>query len=309
MISWDLHRLRLLRELDERKTLAAVAVALGYSPSAISQQLSVLEKEVGVRLLERVGRGVRLTDAGHLLAQHAGTLIAAAEAAHADLAALAGTVRGTVRAGGLQSATRHALIPALVAVRHEHPDVRLELTEVELEQALPELRLGALDLVISDEYRGYPRPRPPGLRHEVLLEEPLKVVLPAHHPCAAAHKPLSLGELRDDVWVASASGTGHHALVVAACRLHGGFDPDLRHRSNDADVQLELVRSAGAVALMPALTLPADDPGLAVREVAESPVTRQLLLLTRDRPPAPALSAVLAAVRTRAGLLAKTQTG
>src|SRR5918911_5267170 len=113
MVALDLRRLRLLRELAERGTLGAVADALGYSPSAVSQQLAVLETEAGVPLLEKAGRGVRLTDAGRLLAHHADVLLTAAEAARADLASLTGDVRGTVRAGGLQSATRHVLIPAL----------------------------------------------------------------------------------------------------------------------------------------------------------------------------------------------------
>src|SRR5919112_1529366 len=204
MASWDLRRLRVLRELEERKTLGAVATALGYTPSAISQQLSVLEKEVGVRLLEKAGRGVQLTDAGRLLSRHADALLSAAQAAEADLAALSGEVRGTVRAGGLQSATRHLLIPALARIRREHPQLRLELTELELEEALPDLRLGALDLVICDEYVGHPRPRPPGLRYEVLHEEPLKVVLPAGHPCAGKDGPVAIADLRDDVWVAAA---------------------------------------------------------------------------------------------------------
>src|SRR5690242_5561856 len=107
MVDFDLRRLRLLRELDERGTLGAVAASLGYSPSAVSQQLAVLEKEAGVPLLEKAGRGVRLTDAGRLLSRHAGVLLAAAEAARADLASLTGEVRGTVRVGALQSATRH----------------------------------------------------------------------------------------------------------------------------------------------------------------------------------------------------------
>src|SRR3712207_356591 len=181
MVAFDLRRLRLLRELEERGTLGAVAAALGYSPSAVSQQLSVLEREVGARLLEKAGRGLRLTDAGRLLARHAGVLLTAAEAAEADLAALGGDVRGTVRAGGLQSGARRLLIPALTRLRAEHPRVRVEISELELEQALPGLRLGAVDLVIGDEYDGQPRPRPAGLRFAVVLQEPMKVVLPAGH--------------------------------------------------------------------------------------------------------------------------------
>ena len=189
MVAFDLRRLRMLHELEERGTLAAVATALGYTPSAISQQLSVLEKEVGVRLLDRAGRGVRLTDAGRLLSRHAGVLLAEADAARADLAALTGEIRGTVRAGGLQSATRRLLIPAVARMRADHPHVRLEISELELEQALPELRLGALDLVVSDEYAGHPRPRPAGLTFEPLHEEPLRLVLPAAHPAPSTADP------------------------------------------------------------------------------------------------------------------------
>jgi DNA-binding transcriptional LysR family regulator len=300
MVDLDLRRLRLLRELEERKTLGAVATALGYTPSAVSQQLSVLEKEVGVGLFEKAGRGVRLTDAAHLLARHADALLTAAEAAQTDLASLSRDVRGRIRAGGLQSATRHVLIPVVVRMLTEHPFVRVEVTELELEEALPELRLGTMDLVVSDEYDGHPRPRPAGLEFEVLHEEPLKVVLPAAHPAAASGRRVAIADLRDDVWVASATGTGHHALVLSTCRSLGGYEPDLRHRSNDAEVQLELVRMAGAVALLPALTLPATDPALAVREIEEASVGRRLVLITRDAAAAPALTTFLAAIRAQA---------
>src|SRR5258706_12940352 len=116
MIALDLRRLRFLREFEERGTLAAVAAALGYSPSAVSQQLTLLEKEVGTRLFEKAGRGVRLTDAGQLLAPHARVLLSAAEAAEADLAALTGEGRGTVAAGGPPSAGRSLIGPALARV-------------------------------------------------------------------------------------------------------------------------------------------------------------------------------------------------
>jgi DNA-binding transcriptional LysR family regulator len=296
MVAFDLRRLRVLRELDERGTLGAVAAALGYSPSAVSQQLSVLEKEVGARLLEKAGRGVRLTDAGHLLAQHARGLLSAAEAAAADLASLGGEVRGTVRAGGLQSAARRLLVPAVAHMMGEHAQVRVEVSELELEQALPGLRLGAVDLVISDEYDGHPRPRPAGLSFAPLYEEPLRLVLSPSHRLAQRPGPVALVDLREEVWVASADGTGHHAMVVGTCRSRGGYEPDVRHRSNDAEIQLELVRTTGAVGLLPALTLPTVDPALEVRDIAEATVRRRLVAVTRDGPATPALTALLQAV-------------
>ncbi|MEV0135542.1 LysR family transcriptional regulator [Dactylosporangium sp. NPDC050688] len=304
MVTLDLRRLRLLREVEERGTLGAVAAALGYSPSSVSQQLSVLEKEAGARLLEKAGRGVRLTDAGRLLAAHARVLLTAAEAATADLAALGGAVRGTVRAGGLQSAARRLLVPAVARMAAAHPQVRTEISEVELEQALPGLRLGAVDLVVSDEYDGHPRPRPAGLRFEVLLEEPVRLVLPAGHPLAAPGGPVALAALRHDVWVASEVGTGHHDMVVGNCRLVGGYEPDVRHRSNDADVQLGLVRAAAAVALLPALVLPSDpasDAAVAVRDVAEGRFGRRLVVVLREGPLPPAVAAFLDTVRGLAG--------
>jgi len=296
----DLRRLRFLREFEERGTLGAVAVALGYSPSAVSQQLSLLAKEVGAPLLEKAGRGVRLTDAGRVLAQHARALLSAAETAAADLAALSGEVRGTARAGGLQSAARRLLIPAVARLMTDQPHVRVEISELELEEALPDLRLGAVDLVIGDEYDGHPRPRPAGLRFAVLHEEPLRVVLPANHRVAEPATPVPIAALRSEIWTASADGTGHHAMVVGTCRSLGGYEPDLRHRSNDADVQLELVRAGAAVALLPPLTLPASDPALAVRDIAGVDLRRRLVVVTRDAPPAPALTALLSAVEEQA---------
>ncbi|MFB7343538.1 LysR family transcriptional regulator [Streptomyces hydrogenans] len=298
MVLSDLRRLRMLHELAARGTLAAVAAALGYSPSAVSQQLAVLEREAGTRLIEPAGRGVRLTDAGKVLARHAAVLLDVAEAAETELANLTQEVRGRIRAVGLQSAARRLLIPALVDVARSHPLVEVEITELELEVALPELRLGTVDLVISDEYEGHPRPRPDGVDHHLLLSEGTRLVLPAGHPLAARPGPVDLSSLRHEIWASSSGGTGHHAMIIGTCRAHGGFDPDLRHRSNDADVQLELVRSAGAVTLLPDLTLPAADPRLAVRDVAGTSLTRRLYaVVRRQSATSPALNAYIEALR------------
>src|ERR671932_44962 len=143
----DLRRLRLLRELDERGTIAAVADALQYTPSAVSQQLAMLERETGVRLLERAGRGVRLTDAALVLAEHADALLERAARAEADLAAAAGTVAGRVRIAGFQSALLQLALPAVERLARETPRLECGLVEAEPEQALPALALGDLDLV------------------------------------------------------------------------------------------------------------------------------------------------------------------
>jgi DNA-binding transcriptional LysR family regulator len=293
----DLRRLRFLREFEVRGTLGAVATALDYSPSAVSQQLAILEKEVGAKLLEKAGRGVRLTDAGRILASHAGILLAAADAAAADLAAQTDFVRGTVRASGLQSAARRLLVPAVARIAAGFPGIRAEVRELEVEDALPELRLGSVDLLISDEYDGHPRPRPAGLRFTLLHTEPLRLVLPAGHPLAASGDPVPIAALRDEVWAASEPGSGHHTMVVGTCRSLGGFDPDLRHHCYDAEVQLELVRLAGAVAFLPLLTLPPVDPAVVYRDVAEKRLARGLFVVTREGPEAPALTTFLSALR------------
>jgi DNA-binding transcriptional LysR family regulator len=153
----DLRRLRLLRELKERGTIAAVADALQFTPSAVSQQLAMLEREAGVALLERAGRGVRLTDAALVLVDHAEALLERAAVAEADLAAAAGTVTGRARIAGFQTVMLRLAMPAMEALARDAPRLRCELVEAEPEDALPALELGDLDLVLGDEWEHQPR--------------------------------------------------------------------------------------------------------------------------------------------------------
>jgi DNA-binding transcriptional LysR family regulator len=300
----DLRRLRLLRELEARGTLAAVARALDYTPSAVSQQLAALEREAGVTLLRRAGRGVVLTDAARVLAGHAERLLAGLEDAEAELAAATATVAGTVRVAAFQTAALRLVAPAMAAVAARHPGVRVEVAEAEVEEALTALRVGAVDLLVGDEYAGDPRPRPAGLRREALLTEAVRLVLPAGHPLAR-RLAVPLAALRDAAWAAAQPGTGHREMHVRACRVLGGFEPDLRHRSNDLLILLELVRTGGAAALLPDLVRAAEDPSVAVRPLAEGTLSRELFLLSRDAGRArPALAAVreaLVAQAARAG--------
>src|SRR3954447_16125145 len=157
----ELRRLRLLHELHARGTIAAVAEALQFTPAAVSQQLAVLEREAGVRLLERVGRNVRLTDAALLLAGHARDLLERAERAEAELAASAGRLTGRGRIGAFQSVSMAIAAPAMRELADT--ELRLELIEAEPEQALPALALGDYDLVLADEWQHQPRARVDGL--------------------------------------------------------------------------------------------------------------------------------------------------
>jgi DNA-binding transcriptional LysR family regulator len=296
----DLHRLRLLHELHARGTIAAVADALRFTPSAVSQQLAVLEREAGVPLLERAGRGVRLTDAALVLVDHAAALLERAELAQADLAAAAGTVAGRARIASFQSVAFHLAVPAMRALSVEAPGLRCELVEAEPEWSLPALALGDVDLVLADEWEHQPLARPPGVAREDLLRDPVHVVLPADHPALGRHRgPIPLAELKDEAWTSGHPGTAWKTMIERTCRELGKFDPDIRHRTNDAVLSLALVAGGRAVTLLPALVDPGSHPGIAVREIAEGSVHRTVLMATRaadaERPSVQALQAAIRA--------------
>jgi DNA-binding transcriptional LysR family regulator len=297
----DLHRLRLLHELHARGTIAAVADALQFTPSAVSQQLAVLEREAGLKLLERAGRGVRLTDAALVLVDHAGALLARAERAQAELAAATGRVAGRGRIASFQSVAFHIAIPAMQALAREAPDLRCELIESEPEQSLPALALGDVDLVLADEWQHQPLARPSGVEREDLWRDPVHVVLPADHPVARRHaRAVPLAELAGEAWTAGQRETAWQAMVERTCRELGGFDPDIRHRTNDSVTTLALVAGGQAVTLLPQLVEPT---GVAVRAIAEGSVHRTIFAATRAADAKrPSVQALLAAVR-RASLL------
>jgi len=277
----DLHRLKLLREVDARGTIHGAARALDYTPSAISQQLAVLEREAGAKLLERSGRNVRLTDAGRVLVRHAALLLDGVEAAEAELAGIAtGRPAGVVRIAAFQSAFLRIVAPAMAALAVSNPDIRVEATELEVEEGVPALRLQQLDVVIGDEYESQPRPVHADLAREALVHEQVRLVLSATHPLVT-NGPVSMARLADAVWAASLPGTGHREMQIQACRRLGGFEPDLRYGSNDFLIQLELVRTTGACALLPDLVLDYGAPGVAVCAIAEGTIAREVFLLTR----------------------------
>src|SRR5215204_4138005 len=214
----DLRRLRLLRE---RGTIAAVADALQFTPSAVSQQLATLEREAGVPLLERAGRGVRLTDPALVLVEHADALLERAALAEAELAAAAGTVAGRGRIATFQSVALRIALPAMEALARDAPRLRCELIEAEPEQALPALALGEVDLVLGDEWQHQPWRLPTGLERHELLRDPVHLLLPARHSVARSHEDaVPLGELAGEAWASGHVGMAWEEMTQRTCRRH-----------------------------------------------------------------------------------------
>jgi len=239
----DLHRLRLLRELKYRGTLAAVAEALSYSPSSISQQLAVLEKEAGVRLLEPVGRRVRLTDQAEILVAHTEAVLERLERAEAELAASLTDLTGVLRVAAFQTAAL-ALIPsALTLLREAHPRLRVQVTQTEPETALPALQARDFDLVIAEEYPGNPHPRPAEIELEDLCHDEIRLAHPLNVPYEA---------LEDHPWVMEPAGSASRRWATTLCRA-AGYEPDVRYESSDLLLHLRLVEQGHAAAFLPDL--------------------------------------------------------
>ncbi|GAA0245761.1 LysR family transcriptional regulator [Actinomadura nitritigenes] len=276
----DLHRLRLLRELKHRGTLAAVAEALSYSPSSISQQLSVLEREAGVRLLEPVGRRVRLTSQAEILVAHTEAVLERLERAEADLAASLRDITGVLRVAAFQTAAL-ALVPdALSTLRDAHPGLRVEITQREPESALPALLARDFDVVVTEEYPGDPHPRPPGVEYEELGEDEIRLALPGTVPVNAAPADVALADLADSPWVMEPAGTAARAWATRLCR-DAGFEPDVRFESSDLLLHLRLAERGHAAALLPGLVWTGRPPTVAMAPLPAGRRVRRLFTATR----------------------------
>jgi DNA-binding transcriptional LysR family regulator len=282
-----LGRLRLLRELHGRGTIAAVADALQFTPSAVSQQLAMLEREAGVPLLEKAGRGVRLTDAAVVLVEHADALLDRAAVAEADLAALSGTVAGRGRIAGFESVLLRIALPAMVRLKRDFPRLRCEVVEAEPEQSLPALALGDVDLVLGDEWQHQPLRLPAGVERLDLFTDPVSLLVAEGAPVTG------VADAADAPWATGEAGLGWDEMTRRTCRAVG-FEPDVRHRTIDASVAIALVAHGLAVTMLPALAL-GDHPGVARRP---TPVSREIFAATRSADAArPSTQALLRAVQ------------
>ena len=272
----DVRRLRLLVELSQRGTLAAVAEALSYSPSSVSQQLSQLEREAGVPQLVQVGRRVQLTPQAELLVGHARAVLDRLEEAESDVARSLTAVGGTVRIAVFQSAA-HAMVPqALTLLRSEHPDLRVEVTEREPDVGLFEVSARDFDLVIAEQYPGHTRAHRDDLDRVHLAADAIRLALPPH---PARSGTIGLAAASAMPWVLEPQGTASREWAEQLCR-EAGFEADVRFETADLMAHIRLIRSGNAVGLLPDLVWAGEAPSVTLVDLPGHP-EREVFSSTR----------------------------
>ncbi|MEH0623878.1 LysR family transcriptional regulator [Streptomyces stelliscabiei] len=292
----DVRRMQVLRTVVTSGSVTAAATALGYTPSAISQQVAALEKEAGTALLERVGRGVRPTAAGLLLTEYAsaiGRQLAEAETALADLRA-GRTGRLSVRYFATAGAALVA--PAVARLRAEHPGVQVELGLVDPDDPLPAVKEGRADLALVVRPRGAD---PEGVTLLHLLDDTYFAVLPAAHPLAD-RPALALSGLAGEAWVGSEWPGPCLDAQLEAC-AEAGFRPRFVVESEDYTTAQGFVAAGLGVGLIPGLGLGSPHPDVVVRRLTGPEPRRSIHAAVRGTAPAqPALSTFVRALRDAA---------
>ncbi|TQJ47574.1 MULTISPECIES: LysR family transcriptional regulator [Streptomyces] len=247
----NLERLRTLDALARHGSVSGAATGLHITTSAVSQQMAKLEREVGQRLLAKQGRGVRLTDAGRLLADHASRILSQVELAQSDLEAQRGQVVGELRLSAFPTAARGLFPVALAELRKAHPGLRLRSCELEPERGVAGVVRGDLDLAVVLDWYNKPMPVPDGLVKAPILDDPADVAMPAGHPLADRDE-VDLGEFAEDEWITWGEGEFCHEWLMFTLRSRG-VEPIVGHRAAETHTQLGLVAAGLGVCIAPLL--------------------------------------------------------
>lgn len=287
----DVKQLKVLKEVAELGSFSAAAESLSYTQPAISQQIAALERAAGSRLVDRTSRGVRLTDAGRALVEHAEAVLQRLAAAEAELEAIAGVRGGRVRLAAFPTAGASIAPPALALFRRRHSGVELSLLDAEPEQAVPMLKEGELELALVFEYSHMEQPEferlYEGIELTHLIDDPMYLALPADHP-AAGRKRLRLEDFGEETWVQNECSGPCGRLHLAACNA-AGFEPDIGFMSDDYNVVQGLVAAGVGISLLPALSLTNVREDIVVRPLGPHAPHRRIMAATlgsRFRSPA-----------------------
>jgi len=278
----DAQRLAVLAEVAHAGSIAAAAERLAFTPSAVSQQIGKLERDLGGRLLERHPRGVTLTPAGRALLSHAETVTGELRAAEQTVRAMLGAQPARLAVGTFASAGQSLVPRALARFRRHHPGVALTLLDLEPPDGYGLIRSGDLDLLITHRYPGAPLPDPRGLTRRLLMRDPLRLVLPEGHPQARRPR-LSIAGLADQEWISGATGVPNRACLEEAARS-AGIQPHIAYETRDYQVTLALIEAGLGISLVPASVLAhTSQHGITVREPHGTAPAREIYLVHHRR--------------------------
>ncbi|NBM16430.1 LysR family transcriptional regulator [Streptomyces sp. GC420] len=294
----NLERLRTLDALARHGSVGGAAAGLHVTTSAVSQQLAKLEREAGQQLIAKNGRGVRLTDAGRLLAEHARRILSQVELATADLEAQRGKAVGELRLAAFPTAARGLLPAALKALREEHPGLHTRSRELEPDDSIPAVIRGDVDLAVVLDWYNKPLPLPDGLAKEPLLYDPADVAMPAGHPLAGRAEA-DLQDFAEDEWVTWPDGEFCHEWLVFTLRSKG-IEPRIAHTAEEHHTQLALVAAGLGVCVAPRLGRGPVPEGVRVVPVRHT-MRRHIYVVWRaDADRRPSIRAAVEALRTAA---------
>jgi DNA-binding transcriptional LysR family regulator len=279
-------RLQLLREVSRRGSIKAAADAMSISPSAVSQQLSILEREAGVELLERSGRQVRLTAAALRLVHHADTITGAIAAAEADVATMQQVVTGTLRVSAFPTAARAVMPQVMTALSRLHPELRVTLRDLEADDSLTALLMDETDVAIVDDYGDGSRVPSPDLEVCEFMRDPIYLATASYGvgtyapaKTTAPARPARLEDFRDAFWIMDTDNSHLSQVTRRACRA-AGFEPHIRSSCRDFGVIIALVEAGLGVGVLPGLAL-TDRPIRAEIRPIDPPLVRRISSVIR----------------------------
>ena len=272
----DVRRMRVLREVAAQRSFSAAADKLGYTQSAVSQQIAALEREAGTTLIERNPRGIRLTDAGEAVVRHADKILARLAEAEAELDAIAGLRGGRVRLASFPTAGATLVPHAIAEFTRRHPGVELSLTEAEPDESLPRLKAGELDVVLVDGVRGGGPDE--DMEYVHLLDDPMYLALAGDHPLADRRR-IRFQDLASEPWIQGTQACACTRHLQTACES-AGYEPRIAFESDDFQVVQGLVAAGVGVALIPSLALVSERPGVVIRSISGKPPVRKILAAT-----------------------------
>jgi DNA-binding transcriptional LysR family regulator len=292
-------RLRILREVAQRGSLSGAAAALGYTTSAVSQQISTLEREAGVVLVERLPRGIRLTEPGRALLHRAERILAELHEAELELATFSAAAFGRLRIGTFAAANGLLVPQAVTTFQQRFPDVDVVLTDIVCDETVFSLAEQRLDVALVYEFRNIPFNAQDDVQLTRLLDDPMHVILPSGHRLADRDL-VSMRDLAEENWIADVRDTVGGKALTLACG-EAGFDPRVVVQVDDQIAVQRLVSAGAGVSVVSSLLVGLLRADIVVRDLAGPGLTRTVSIATSTGPATPEWGTAFKYALERAG--------